>query len=162
MFDKAQLPPDKWEERLALEYSLVLRHEPTFGVVEGDIQKYRGVIIGTGSYEGGFFRVEVLVARNYPYTPPKVRWLTKIWHPNITDNVPASVCESVLSRDWTPALNIFSIIESLRALLAYPNPEDPLNGKAAEQLKRRPNEFMEKVREFVRRYAGPEQAFGVE
>jgi ubiquitin-protein ligase len=38
--------------------------------------------IGT-SYEGGLFRLELFLPAEYPMCPPKVRFLTKIYHPNI-------------------------------------------------------------------------------
>lgn len=159
MSSRAELPYDEWIERLALEYNLMQQHEPTFDIVNGDIKRHQGVIIGSDLYDEGFFRVEISVDRNFPFTPPKVQWLTKIWHPNITENVPASVCESVLSRDWSPALHIFSVVETLRALLGYPNPRDPLNRIAGDQMISKPFEFEKTAREYLMRYATAEQAF---
>lgn len=34
-------------------------------------------------YEGGIFRLELFLPEDYPMTPPKIRFLTKIYHPNI-------------------------------------------------------------------------------
>lgn len=34
-------------------------------------------------YEGGLFKLELFLPDDYPMTPPKVRFLTKIYHPNI-------------------------------------------------------------------------------
>ena len=33
--------------------------------------------------EGGIFRLELFLPEDYPMTPPKIRFLTKIYHPNI-------------------------------------------------------------------------------
>ena len=38
--------------------------------------------VGT-PYEGGLFRMELFLPGEYPMAPPKVRFLTKIYHPNI-------------------------------------------------------------------------------
>lgn len=34
-------------------------------------------------YEGGLYRLELFLPEQYPMEPPKVRFLTKIYHPNI-------------------------------------------------------------------------------
>jgi len=159
LFQRSVLPVEEWEERLALEYSLVLRHEPTFDVVDGNLQRYEGVIIGGDTYQGGFFKIAITIPREFPFKPPEAKFLTKIWHPNITSSKPAKICESILSKDWTPALHIFTIIEALRTLLAYPNPDDPLNNEAAAQMKKDRRKFRQKVEEFVRHHATPELAF---
>ena len=153
------LSEDQYFERLAIEYSLMVNEEPTFDCVKGDLTRYRGVIIGSGMYEKGFFRVEVVIPREFPFLPPKIIWYTKIWHPNISYDSPAKVCESILNRDWVPSLHIFSIIETMRALLSYPNPDDPLNTKAARQMKSKSSKFNKQVKENISKHASPELAF---
>ena len=38
----------------------------------------------TGSpYAGGSFKLEILVPDRYPFEPPKIRFITPIYHPNI-------------------------------------------------------------------------------
>ena len=34
-------------------------------------------------YQGGMFRLELFLPEDYPMAAPKVRFLTKIYHPNI-------------------------------------------------------------------------------
>lgn len=34
-------------------------------------------------YEGGMFKLELFLPEDYPMAAPKVRFLTKIYHPNI-------------------------------------------------------------------------------
>ncbi|MEM0383480.1 MAG: ubiquitin-conjugating enzyme E2 [Candidatus Caldarchaeum sp.] len=155
----AELPESAWHRRLALEYSLIQENEPTFSPVENDLTHYEGVIIGTNMYEGGYFKVEILIPRSYPYFPPDILWHTRIWHPNFSDTVPARVCESVFKDHWSPSLRIVAVIEALRNLLNNPNPEDPLNPVAAFEYKHRPDLFMARVRQFLEVYASPEEAF---
>jgi ubiquitin-protein ligase len=156
---KTQLPEALWSRRLALEYKLMRENEPTFDIVNNQLTHYRGVIIGEGLYEGGFFKVEIIVPRTFPYTPPDVIWWTRIWHPNFTDEVPARICESIFKNDWSPSLHLFSVVEALRNLLNNPNPDDPLNTFAAAEMKYRPDIFEARVRAYIELYARAEYAF---
>jgi ubiquitin-conjugating enzyme E2 N len=37
----------------------------------------------SNSNTGGIFKLELFLPDDYPMTPPKIRFLTKIYHPNI-------------------------------------------------------------------------------
>lgn len=155
----SELPETMWEKRLALEYRLLREHEPLFDIVDNDLTHFVGVVAGSGLYQDGYFRVEVTIPRAFPYTPPEIAWHTRIWHPNFSDDVPARICESLLKEDWQPRVHIFTILETLRSLLSDPNPDDPLNGVAAVEMKHRPDLFESHARYYITLYATPEQAF---
>ncbi|HID04768.1 MAG TPA: ubiquitin-conjugating enzyme E2 [Candidatus Caldiarchaeum subterraneum] len=157
-----ELPEQAWYRRLSLEYSLVQEHEPNFNVVDGDLTHYRGVIIGMGYYEGGYFRVEIFLPRSFPYDPPEVVWHTRIWHPNFSDETPARVCDEIVKSKWSPANHVVTVIEALRSLLNEPNPDDPLNALAAAEMKNNPDIFIARVQEYIKKFATPEQAFSEE
>ena len=65
--------------------------------------------------------------------PPKVRFLTKIYHPNI-DKL-GRICLDILKDKWSPALQIRTVLLSIQALLSAPNPDDPLANDVAEMWK---------------------------
>mgnify|MGYP006119284663 CR=1 FL=1 len=65
--------------------------------------------------------------------PPKVRFLTKIYHPNI-DRL-GRICLDILKDKWSPALQIRTVLLSIQALLSAPNPDDPLANDVADQWK---------------------------
>lgn len=65
--------------------------------------------------------------------PPKVRFLTKIYHPNI-DKL-GRICLDILKDKWSPALQIRTVLLSIQALLSAPNPDDPLANDVSEQWK---------------------------
>lgn len=82
---------------------------------------------------GGVFNLELFLPDDYPMCPPRIRFLTRIYHPNI-DRL-GRICLDVLKNNWSPALQIRTILLSIQALLGAPNPEDPLNEAVAKQWK---------------------------
>lgn len=59
-------------------------------------------------YEGGLFRVKLLLGGEYPSVPPKGFFLTKAFHPNISEK--GEICVSVLKKDWTPEMGIRHVL----------------------------------------------------
>jgi ubiquitin-conjugating enzyme (huntingtin interacting protein 2) len=60
-------------------------------VVVGKLRHLKGTIegpVGT-CYEGGVFEVDILIPQQYPFEPPKMKFLTKVWHPNISSQTGA-------------------------------------------------------------------------
>ena len=75
------------------------------------------------AFAGGFFELELFLPVDYPMAPPKVRFLTKIYHPNI-DKL-GRICLDILKDKWSPALQVRTVLLSIQALLSAPNPDDP-------------------------------------
>ena len=50
-----------------------------------DYHNLRGWIIGPeGSvYEGGVFEMEIKLPQDYPFKPPIIKFVTKVYHPNV-------------------------------------------------------------------------------
>ena len=83
--------------------------------------------------KGGIFKLELFLPDEYPMCPPKVRFLTKIYHPNI-DKL-GRICLDILKTKWSPALQIRTVLLSIQALLSAPNPDDPLANDVADHWK---------------------------
>mmetsp|Transcript_11152 Transcript_11152/g.24612 ORF Transcript_11152/g.24612 Transcript_11152/m.24612 type:complete len:152 (+) Transcript_11152:118-573(+) len=83
-------------------------------------------------YQGGVYRLELFLPEGYPMEPPKVRFLTKIYHPNI-DKL-GRICLDVLKDKWSPALQIRTVLLSIQALLSAPEPSDPLDTSVADHF----------------------------
>jgi ubiquitin-conjugating enzyme E2 D/E len=145
------LEESSFYQRLALEAQEIEMEEPSFKPLDDDLTRWHGFILGTGLYEGGVFHIEIELTRKYPFDPPKAQFITRIWHPNISLN--GRVCVGILGKDWTPSLNLVGVIETIRNLLNYPNPNDPLNRDAAREMKERPDVFKRNAKEYLRRYA---------
>ena len=67
---------------------------------------------------------------SYPVDPPQLKFLTKVYHPNI-DNVTGLICLDVLKMPpqgrWRPVNNLSLILTAVKQLLSDPNPHDPLD-----------------------------------
>lgn len=81
----------------------------------------------------GKFDLELFLPEEYPMAPPKVRFMTKIFHPNI-DKL-GRICLDILKDKWSPALQIRTVLLSIQALLSAPNPDDPLANDVAQLWK---------------------------
>ncbi len=81
-------------------------------------------------FENGRFKVRLLIPEDFPYSPPKGRFVTKIFHPNIA--VDGDICVNVLKRDWTSSTTIRHVLMIIRCLLIEPFPESALNDEAAK------------------------------
>ncbi|GAN06842.1 ubiquitin-conjugating enzyme [Mucor ambiguus] len=101
-----------------------------------DNLRYFDVIVAgptQSPFEGGIFHLELFLPEDYPMGPPKVRFLTKIYHPNI-DKL-GRICLDILKDKWSPALQIRTVLLSIQALLSAPNPDDPLANDVASHWK---------------------------
>ncbi|GAY67962.1 hypothetical protein CUMW_260520 [Citrus unshiu] len=124
-----------------------LLSEPAPGISaspsEDNMRYFNVMILGPtqSPYEGGVFKLELFLPEEYPMAAPKVRFLTKIYHPNI-DKL-GRICLDILKDKWSPALQIRTVLLSIQALLSAPNPDDPLSENIAKHWKTNEAEAVE-------------------
>lgn len=97
------------------------------GPNENDITHWKATIFGPVEtpYNGGIFSLDVKFPTNYPFKPPKISFITPIYHCNINNH--GAICLDILKDSgWSPALTISKVLLSICSLLADPNPKDPL------------------------------------
>lgn len=84
---------------------------------------------------------------DYPYSPPSIRFITKVWHPNVYEN--GDLCISILHppvddpqsgelpcERWNPTQNVRTILLSVISLLNEPNTFSPANVDASVMYRR--------------------------
>ncbi|CAG2168065.1 unnamed protein product [Oppiella nova] len=136
-----------------------LRKEPpprcTASPVGADLFTWNGTIEGPPDtpYEGGVFDLIIKFPSDYPYKPPHIRLITRIYHPNITPD--GIICLDTLKKQWSCALTIFKVLLSIQQLLSDPNPDDPLVPEVARQFKRDRVKFDREAKVWTQKYAIP-------
>ena len=79
-------------------------------------------------------RLDWTSSARYPMKPPRVKFISKIWHPNVGGN--GDICLDLLQNMWSPALTLEKLILAIASLLTDPNPDSPMNGEAASLFKK--------------------------
>jgi ubiquitin-conjugating enzyme E2 D/E len=136
-----------------------IQRDPPDGIAAGpenesDIKIWRARILGPkdSPYEGGEFYLKVQFPDDYPFSPPKINFITKMYHPNI--NARGGLCLGILEKVyWSPALTIARVLQSITALLTDPNASDPLVADIAQVYKTDRKKYDETVREYTVKYA---------
>ena len=85
-------------------------------------------------FEGNKYKIRINFNRtNYPFKPPEVNFVSKIFHPNVGSS--GNICVDFLSSEWSPVYTIQKMIDALKLLLITPNPDSPLNSDAANKYR---------------------------
>ena len=110
-------------------------------------------------YADGVFKLEISIPERYPFEPPKLRFITSIYHPNVDTG--GRICLDILKLpphgSWKPSINISSILTSLQVLMAEPNPDDPLMPEVADQFRYHKDQYLDKAKEWTNKYARDNQ-----
>lgn len=130
-----------------------LQTDPPHGVsgapVANDIMRWNAVIFGPEDtpWEGGTFQLEIIFSNEYPNRPPVVRFLSKLFHPNVYND--GNICLDILQTQWSPIYDISAILTSIQSLLSDPNPSSPANQEAARLYAENRREYHRRVQQCV-------------
>ncbi|CCD63324.1 Ubiquitin-conjugating enzyme E2 21 [Caenorhabditis elegans] len=104
-------------------------------IKENNLMDIKGFIKGPEGtpYAGGTFEIKVDIPEHYPFEPPKAKFVTRIWHPNISSQT-GTICLDILKDKWTASLTLRTVLLSLQAMLCSPEPSDPQDAVVAKQF----------------------------
>ena len=117
--------------------------------IDDDIAHWQAIIIGPADtpYANQIMNLDIKFPEDYPFKPPKIKFIQPIWHPNVSKSN-GDICLDILKSNWSPALGILQVLISISSLLEDPNPDDPLNSSAAEEYKNNKTKFTESVMKY--------------
>jgi ubiquitin-conjugating enzyme E2 D/E len=84
-------------------------------------------------FVGGRFIVNVDFSDNYPFKPPKIKFLTKIYHPNVKTDT-GEICMQAIESKWVPTLNANFIAQAILTLIRSPSADNALEPDIANKF----------------------------
>lgn len=148
--------------RILSEYTKYLRDEPlraelnhfcTIDMNADDISLWKVWFRNLPDpYTGGTWLLTVEFPEGYPFSPPRMRFMTPIYHCNVSSA--GGLCLDVLKNQWSPALSVCSVLKSIYLLLQEPNADDPLDAFKAQVYKDNRTEYLRQARLHTATHAG--------
>ena len=134
---------------------------------ENNLLEWNFIILGpSGSpYEGGIYNGIIIFPTSYPHDPPKVRFTSKLFHPNVYngdvtgEHKIGDLCISILHKGtdvtsgehelerWRPIQNVRTIFTSIVSLLHDPNADSAANVDAAKMWRDDKKSYYRKIRD---------------
>eukprot|EP00163_Fabomonas_tropica_P011947 TRINITY_DN2298_c0_g1_i2.p1 TRINITY_DN2298_c0_g1~~TRINITY_DN2298_c0_g1_i2.p1 ORF type:complete len:171 (-),score=21.47 TRINITY_DN2298_c0_g1_i2:456-968(-) len=158
-------------KRLMQEYKEITNN-PVDGIIAGPVSEqnyfeWEAIIMGPSQtpYEGGVFQALLKFPPDYPLSPPSMRFITPLWHPNIYPD--GRVCISILhapgddpnhyelsSERWSPVQSVEKVLLSVLSMIAEPNDESPANLDAAIMWRKNRQQYNDYVASQVQNSLG--------
>ena len=158
-------------KRLMAEYRQ-LNNNPPEGIIAGPANEenffeWEALIAGPEGtpFEGGVFNAKLAFPHDYPLSPPKMKFQSDVFHPNIYAD--GRVCISILhapgddpmgyessAERWSPVQSVEKILLSVISMLAEPNDESPANVDASKVWRNNREEYVRIAGECVRKSLG--------
>lgn len=102
----------------------------------GDVNQWHAVIRGPpdSPYQDYLFTLQIDVTQEYPLVPPNIKFITRIFHPNI-HFASGEICIDILKARWSPAWSLQAACRAIMSMLAEPVADSPLNCDAGNMLR---------------------------
>ena len=124
-------------------------------------------VIDNCPYKRGIFEFAFEYPDDYPFKPPKIKLINKIYHPNFNGSGGGIIITSngrfnyypwilnELSTEWTSSLEIHEILDLIYSLLIKPSiePDDIVNEDCARLFENDKNKYEKIAKEWTEKYA---------
>lgn len=118
------VPENSWRKNRLRTELRIMRMDPLDGIQAKPLDPlcchWQATILGPSEspYEGGIFFLYIQIPHTYPMSPPVVRFLTRIFHPNISRHGDIGI--DSIHHNWSLALTITKVLISIQSLLTDP------------------------------------------
>ena len=146
------------EKLIKKEYQIVKEEPfPSLGISIGlpdknDYFKWDIVIFGPDDsiYAGGIFKMRIKFEEEFPFTMPNVKFVTKIYHCNVSDEGDVKIPSL---QKWNDNISMSQVLSDIFSLFYVQNPDKEFNSEISnEYLNDRPS-FESKARKYTQKYA---------
>ena len=120
---------------------------------DSNMMRWTGLLLPQSApYNLGAFKVEILFPAEYPFKPPSITLLTKIYHPNVDEK--GQVCLPIVNVDkWKPATKSIQVINALTVLIDSPDLQHPTRPEISEEYMKDKSKFLKNAAEFTRNFS---------
>ena len=118
---------------------------------DDNIFKWSAIIFGPDDtvWEGGVLKLTMEFSDQYPQQPPKVQFVSKIFHPNVYKD--GQIGLDILHDNWSPSYDVQIILISIQHLLTNPDNKNAVNSEASQMHKNNYREYVRRVKECVQK-----------
>jgi ubiquitin-protein ligase len=111
-------------------------------------------------FHPGTYALVLSLPTTYPFKPPTLRFATRVYHPNVTNDEAGAVCLAALkAENWKPSTKITQVLEAVAALMQEPVPDDPLEETIADEYRNDRAKWERNAKSYVEKYAMGEPRF---
>ena len=98
-------------------------------------------------FEDGTFKLLLTFDESYPNKPPTVKFLSRMFHPNVYAN--GEFCLNILQIRCLPTHDVYATLTSIQSLLHETNPNSPAKAQAGQLHRENMKEYVRRVRATV-------------
>ncbi|CAF2839461.1 unnamed protein product [Rotaria sp. Silwood2] len=119
-------------------------------------------------FREGSFQIEMKLTPNFPFDPPEVRFLNKIYHPNVAEDGKKKIeldlyevfllgkfCHELLKKHakWSNKISLVEVVKAVVQHIDKPDIDYSLSLQLGREYMENRPEFNRKALEFVKKYA---------
>ncbi|ELP94785.1 ubiquitin-conjugating enzyme E2, putative [Entamoeba invadens IP1] len=126
---------------------------------EGNIKLWNITVNGpeNSPFEGGKFKLKIVLPDEYPQKPPVLTVETKVYSPIVNPD-DHTICAPILQTDnkpenWAPTKTIYDVILTFRTMLGDLKTEHVSDPTVAQVLSENPEKFKKTAKEWTKLYA---------
>ncbi|CAF1262301.1 unnamed protein product [Adineta steineri] len=106
-------------------------------------------------YRERSYAIEIILTKTFPLDPPKVRFITPIYHPNIEEK--GDFCNDLLVKTarWTPKTSLVEIVKIVVKHVDEPDADNPVRAALGVEYKTNRPKFNQHALEHVQKHGLP-------